>query len=976
MNFRVCFPRVGGVFMGLCISAFASHHVGAAPSARLGVPNIIARIPLPDRTEPVVPNRFTHASKNAPFRLRCDWTRNPLGIQQRHPRLTWMPPQRDTLPDQAQYQIQVATSPDDFRRGGTLIWNSGKVVEKPDFLPQYEGPALQPFTHYYWRVRIWSRSGWKSQWSSMARWMTGPLTAGDWRGHWISYRPDISNPFYQLPHNAYYGLPKPKKIFHKSWIQKQPCPIFRRVFKAPDNLRHAYMYMAGLGYWKVLVNGHKVGPGVLYSTLYDYSKTVPFQTFDITKLLHKGRRNVITIALGNGWYNIMERDVWNWQDAVWKAWPRTRMNVLMRTTSGKDDWIVTNSTWQAAPGPRLADGLYNGEVYDAALEIHGWNNPKRALASAAHADIVKAPAGRLTAQFMPPCEVEQRLAPLSITKVQPHVFVVKFPQNMSGWVTLTAKGQSGVPVVLRYGERLFANGLVNRKPISCFAYTGTFQTDTIIPDNNRPFTYHPNFAYNGFQYVQINGLAARHDILKMQADFIHTAFHRSGVFWSSNPLLNAIVDATGRSYCSNYLGYPTDCPTREKNGWTGDAWLGSVQGMMTYNNQLGYAKWLSDIHDTQYANGALRVVMANPSGWDWDGGKYPDPDWESAYEFLCWNQFLYDGDGRVLREHYHGLKRYFQFVMTYTSHDILPDHASIGDWASSAKHTPPIAFTSTCILYHDAVLLSHIATVLHRPRDATTFTMDAAAIRKALNKRFYKGQGVYSNGGQTAEAMPLYYGIATAAMRPLVLQRLVQDVHAHQDHLDVGILGDKCLFRVLSSYGHTALAYRMATQTTYPSYGQWILHGATTLWEAWGLDPASMNHIMFGDILGWMYNDLAGIRPDWRSPGFRTIFIKPHPVKALHWVRAEHDCPYGLIKSAWRWHGNQLALNITIPPASSAFVTLAGAGREIVQCNGKPLTSGTEGILGIKREATNNGVLIVHVRTGHYQLVYHPDGVH
>ncbi|MDA8377638.1 MAG: family 78 glycoside hydrolase catalytic domain [Planctomycetia bacterium] len=966
MNFRVCFPRVGGVFMGLCISAFASHHVGAAPSARLGVPNIIARIPLPDRTEPVVPNRFTHASKNAPFRLRCDWTRNPLGIQQRYPRLTWMPPQRDTLPDQAQYQIQVATSPDDFRRGGTLIWNSGKVVEKPDFLPQYEGPVFKPFTHYYWRVRIWSRSGWKSQWSSMARWMTGPLTAGDWRGHWISYRPDISNPFYQLPHNAYYGLPHPKKIFHKSWIQKQPCPIFRRVFKAPDNLRHAYMYMAGLGYWKVLVNGHKVGPGVLYSTLYDYSKTVPFQTFDITKLLHKGRRNVITIALGNGWYNVMERDVWGWQNAIWRAWPRTRMNLLMRTTSGKVDWIVTNSTWQAAPGPRLADGVYNGEVYDAALKISGWNDPQKKLTNYPHAVVAKAPAGRLTGQLMSPCEVVQRLAPLSISEPEPHVFVVKFPQNMSGWVTLTAKGKVGVPVVLRYGERLFANGLVDQSSIDVFTYTGTFQTDTVIPANDKPFTYHPNFAYNGFQYVQVNGLPSKKDILGIQADFIHTAFHRAGEFWSANPLLNAIADAAGHSYCSNFMGYPTDCPTREKNGWTGDAWLAAVQGMMSYNNQLGYAKWLNDIENQQQPDGRLYLIFPNSRAW----GKAGAPAWECAYEFVSWDQYVYGGDGEILREHYDGIKKYFLYTFAHQQGWVL------GDWATCSRTPPPIAFTSTCILYHDAVLLSHIAAVLHRPRDAATFTMDAASIRKAFNAKYYKGHGVYSNGGQTAQAMPLYYGLVTVGRRASAVRRLVEDVHAHHDHLDVGILGDKCLFRVLSHYGHTALAYRIATQTTYPSYGQWILHGATTLWEAWGLHPSSMNHIMFGDILGWMYNDLAGIRPDWRSPGFRTIFIKPHPVKALHWVRAEHDCPYGLIQSAWRWHGNQLALNITIPPASSAFVTLAGAGREIVQCNGKPLTSGTEGILGIKREATNNGVLIVHVRSGHYQLVYHPDGVH
>ncbi len=974
MENRLGLPHLWVVLIGVCGLVSTLHHANASVSQPASY-NIADQIPKADQIRPVIPNHFAHSSADAPFRLRCDWSGNPLGIEQRHPRLTWTPPQRDTLRNQSQYQIQVASSPMAFKGDNDLIWDSGKVPENPDFLPQYNGPAFQPYTHYYWRVRVWGNGGWKSQWSRPASWMTGPLKAGDWRGSWISYQHKISNAFYDAPHNAYYGLPLPKKISHKSWIQKEPCPIFRKVFRVPANLRHGYMYIAGLGYWKVLVNGHKVGPGVLYSTLYDYSKTVPYQSFDITPLLRKGRRNVVSIELGNGWYNVMERDVWGWQNASWRAWPRVRMNLLMRTVSGQSTWLVTNSTWQASAGPRLADGIYNGEVYDAALKVKGWNHPDEAMPTLAHANIVTAPTGRLTAQLMPPCEVTQRLAPVSVSEPEPHVFVVKFPQNMSGWVTLTAKGRPGVPVVLRYGERLFANGTVNRKPISVFAYTGPFQTDTVIPANNKPFTYHPNFAYNGFQYVQINGLSSRKDILKIQADFIHTAFHRSGAFWCANPLMNAIVDATSRAYCSNFMGYPTDCPTREKNGWTGDAWLASVQGMMTYNNQLGYAKWLNDIHDTQYANGALRVVMPDPSGWDWDGGKYPDPDWESAYEFICWNQYLYDGDGRVLREHYHGLKRYFEFVMTYTSHDILPDHAGIGDWATSAKHKPPVSFTSTCILYHDAVLLSHIAAILQKPKDAATFTMDAALIRKAFNKQFYKGRGVYNNGGQTAEAMPLYYGIATAPMRPQVLQRLVRDVHAHQDHLDVGILGDKCLFRVLSSYGHTALAYRIATQTTYPSYGQWILRGATTLWEGWGWKPAdaaSLNHIMYGDILGWMYNDLAGIRPDWRSPGFRTILIKPHPLKALPWVRAEHESQFGLIKSAWRWHGKKLALKITIPPASSAFITLPGADAQVVQCNGRPVTVRAGGVLAMARAS---GDLTIHVRPGHYRLLYTPRGL-
>ena len=285
---RVVLPSINpGTLIGslmLCVCQTAWPATTTMPQSALS-----ARIPPMDRVKPVLPIRTGLA--DAPSWLRCQWLRNPLGVQQLHPRLTWMPPQRDTLRHEAAYQIQVAKSPSDLGGGHDLIWDSPEVVENPDFLPQYNGPTFKPYTHYYWRVRVWSRSGWQSQWSRVATWMTGPLKVSDWRGSWISYRHKISNSFYTTPHNAYYGLPLPKKIFHKSWIQKEPCPIFRKVFRVPANLRHAYMYISGLGYWKVLVNGHAVGPGVLYSTMYDYSKTVPYQSFDVTSLLRKGKRH-------------------------------------------------------------------------------------------------------------------------------------------------------------------------------------------------------------------------------------------------------------------------------------------------------------------------------------------------------------------------------------------------------------------------------------------------------------------------------------------------------------------------------------------------------------------------------------------------------------------------------------------------------------------------------------------------------------
>ncbi len=1087
-------------------------------------------IPGPDRIKPKLPNRSAHSSTDAPFRLRCDWSDNPLGVQQLHPRLTWSPPRRDTLRHEAAYQIQVANSPEDFAGRHDRLWDSGKVVENPDFLPQYNGPAFKPYTHYYWRVRVWSRSGWESHWSRIANWMTGPLKTGDWRGHWISYHPDIKNAFYQNPLNAQWGLPRalsampgafwilargaakphsfnapvglyvlsrnftlPKGVafshgelkiaadnrskiavnghvvmphfgapwakpatldvtadlragknkisvllknegtipnpaglvacltiqgshgfakqivtndqwsaiacktgvhwlsgapkqdkaavlapwgsgpwgldgqskIHPKWEQTEPCPIFRKIFHAAPHLKSAYLYIAAPGYWKVRINGHKVGRGELESSQYDYSKTVPYRSFDVTALLRRGRRNVITVALGNGWYNVMEHDVWGWQNAQWRAWPRVRLNLLIQRPGDKARWVDTNNTWQAAPGPRLADGVYNGEVYDPALKIHGWNNPHQPMTHLAHAKVVPAPAGRLTAQLMPPCAVIHRFSPVAIYTPKPHVFVVKFPQNISGWVTLKARGRKGVPVVLRYSERLFPNGLVDRNQISGFTYTGPFQADTYVPTSDKSFTYHPNFSYSGFQYVEINGLRSRKDILNIQADFIHTAFHRAGVFWCANSMLNAIADATNHSYCSNFMGYPTDCPTREKNGWTGDAWLAAVQGMMTYNNQLGYAKWLNDFRDAQQPDGRLYLIIPTPNGW----GNAIAPDWDSAYEFVAWDQFLFAGDGKILREHYDGIKKYFLYIFAHQQGWVL------GDWATSSRTPPSVFFTSTCILYHDAILLGHIAHVLGKPSDATLFSIYAGSIQKAFNVKYYKGHGVYGNGGQTACAMPLYYGLVPAKRRAAVIRRLVDNIHAHHDHLDVGILGDKCLFRVLSRYGHTDLAYRVATRTTYPGYGTWIVHGATTLYEEWNRDLGSRNHIMFGDILGWMYNDLAGIRPDWRSPGFRTILIKPHPVKALAWAGATYDSRFGTIRSGWRWRGRHLVVTATIPAASSGIITLPGAGSATILCNEKLLEPAPTGLTGVTRVTRANGIVVVHIGPGQYHIVYAPHDV-
>lgn len=1088
--------------------------------------------------KPQTTDRKTLAS--APIRLRCESVKNPIGVQSAHPLLTWTPPQRDTLLRQSFYQIQVATSNANLQAADKRLWNSGKKQINPDFPPQYRGPNIQPFTRYYWRVRIWGSNGWKSQWSFPASWLTGPLHKRDWHGHWITYRPAGVNGFYHAPVNAFYGFPTfakanwvlpqmpdplhaspgfyllqrsfslpagitilhadmllaaedqckifinghqlfaafganwrnpvvkfigkylhpghntvtvllqndgqtgntagllaainilgqrgydrrivtntkwqaaalknvagwatktltaspamivkpwgagpwgrlaalgsaPVPALHPHWLQKQPSPIFRHVFVTPLHLRRAYLFMAGLGYWVIRINGKKVGLGEIEDTSYNYSKASPYQGFNVTSLLRKGQPNVITVALGNGWYNVMERDVWNWQKAPWRHWPRFLLNLQLKSAK-KTRWISTGPNWRAAAGPWLADNVYAGEVYDAAMESRGWNNPAVSDSRVPdHAQLVKTtPSGRLTAQLMPSCQVLRRFKPVAITEPLRHIYVVKFPQTMSGWVTLTARGRSGVPVVIRYGEQLYPNGTIDRASINPHvftnphAFTGPFQTDTYIPANDRPFTYHPQFAYNGFQYVQIYGLQSKHDILAIHADFIHTPMHRTGVFTCGNPLLNAIAKATTRSYESNFVGYPTDCPTREKNGWTADAWVASVTGLFSYNNAPGYAKWLDDFTRQQSVNGNLALIVPSP-GWQTTGFH---PDWESAYEMVTWFVYEYTGNGELIRKHYDGIKRYFTYMLRHCPDGIAAGGGwEIGDWVSPGRR-PGIRFVRTCLVYRDAVLLARMARILGKVADQKAFLAKVAIIRRAFNAKYYKGHGVYENGGQSAQAIPLYFGLVPTARQSAAARKLVADIHAKKDHLSVGVLGDRCLFRVLTRFGHTALAYRIATQRTYPSYGLWFAHGATTLWEQWNGD-GSHNHIMFGDILGWMYNDLAGIKPDPTAPGFRTILIAPHPVHALPWAGAVYQSHFGKIACKWQWHGCDLWVTISIPPATSGVITLPGTGNGHIFCNGHRLTSKTPGVQRLKASNQTNAATTVLVAPGQYRFSYAPQG--
>ncbi len=790
---------------------------------------------------------------------------------------------------------------------GVLLRNWGGAPNPSGFIATLQvhlagGAVLKVVTDHSWRAVA----------GQQANWRTGVARPGTPPAHVVAV-------YGQGP----WGRPRPSGA-PVVWLQKVPSPIFRKVFTISGGIKHAYCFISGLGFFQLKLNSRQVSHDVLTPTFFDYEKEVPFISYNVAKYLHSGA-NVVTLALGNGWFNECEADAWHFNQAPWRARPEVLMNLLVEKADGTRQWVATNASWSAADGPRLVDGVRTGEVYDAALRIKGWNQASFRGQSLARAQVVPGPRGRLTSQMVEPSRVMRVFKPVWIRPAPGGAWVAKFPDNIAGWVTLTARGSAGKPIVLRYAERRHADGWVDQGPIKGLVFTGAFQTDTYIPDQARPFTWHPEFTYHGFQYVQINGLSHRRDLLDLRADMIHTPSKKIGRFSCANHLLNKIARITSRTYENNFAdGFPTDCPTREKCGWMGDGWLAAAQGMAIYRNAPAYEQWVQDMANWQQANGNLYCVIPNSNGWG--GGNLPD--WDSACIIVPWYVYLYDGDGSILAAHYAGMKRFFQFIASTAPSGIM--HAGQGDWCSPAVHPAPRAVTSTALFYYDACLLRRMAARLGHRRSEDYFSRMAARIKAAFQRKFYRGRGVYANGGQTAQAVALYYHLVPRSRQGLVVRQLVNDIRADQNHLDVGVLGCKALFRALSRAGRQGVVYDMLTQTTYPGYGFWIAHGASTLWENWSTSAGSLDHIMFGDVAGWFYNYLAGIAPVASQPGFRSILFYPRPVRRLAWAQASIASHWGGICSAWRWAGGRLVWTIRIPPGASGHLIFPGsAGRPI-----------------------------------------------
>lgn len=863
---------------------------------------------------------------------------SPWGIDTDHPRFAWQTgsTQKDVV--QTAYQIRVGTSREQLAKQQADLWDTGKTMSDEQLWIKYQGQPLQSNQRAYWQVRVWTNKG-VSEWSPVDSFSVGLLNESKWSGRWIGLE--------QLANDEQTGR-----------YSRLAARYLRREFTLRDvPVRRATAYVAGLGYYEFYVNGRRVGvpetwKGAQGPMPSDYRKTIYYNTFDVTQLLQP--QTALGVVLGNGYYFPMRQDK-PYKNTTFGL-PKCRVNVVIEYADGKKETWKSDETWRVtANGPIRANNLYDGEEYDARMEMAGWNSVGFDDSRWLQADRTAIPTGILRAQMANNVAVKALQLPAISERTTNGHYIIDLGQNLSGLVALHPRGQEGDTIRLRFAERLNADGTL---------YTDNLRSarcEDIYVCNGRETEsteWMPSFVWHGFRYVEVTGMQRPrlHDFsFYSVGDDMRADSHIA----TSDTTLNKVLRNAQQGIADNYHGMPLDCPQRdERMPWLGDRTVGSLGESFLFDNERLYAKWMGDICDAQRSDGCIPDVA--PAFWNYYSD---DVTWPAALPFTCemlWRQF---GNVEPITQSYPFIKKWAAHILDeFTDKRGIVNRDKYGDWCVPPESLELVhsedptrktdgALISTAYMVRVMQLLQQFARLLDLPDDAQTWKEKEAQLATAFNNTFlhvnrgtspvpghplYPDSIYYGNNTATANLLPLAFGIVPDDCRDEVVRNIVANIMTlNSGHVSCGVIGISWLLRGLSEHGFSDVAWHLATQRTYPSWGYMAENGATTTWELWNGDTAnpsmnSGNHVMLlGDLLTWAYQHLAGIRQ--KDTAYKHIVLKPDfQIPNCFGIDASFMSPYGLIESRWEKHSGHVSWHVNVPPNTTAEVHLPdGSMQEI-----------------------------------------------
>lgn len=872
--------------------------------------------------------------------LTCEYIESPVGIETLSPRLGWTMISKFNGEKQTAYHILVSDSEEELNRGNGNLWDSGKVLSGKSNNINYAGLELHSATRYFWKVKVWNADKKEQAWSEIQYFETGLFSENDWQGaNWIGLTNDSRTTPLKSRANQTRGMSEPRQE------TSHAAPLFRKEISIEKNIHAAHIYIAGLGYNELYLNGKRIGSAVLNPGQTSYDKRAFYAIYDVTSALKKGK-NAVGVMLGNGFYGQNMAFGVKFLD-----YGKPVLKCLLRIDykDGSTEFITTNDTWQSTCGPIVFDNVYAGETYDAQKEISNWNHPDCDFEGWENSKIrtsIEIP--KLTAQLIPPIKKINYLPAVDFYKNKAGKAIYDVGQNISGWAKIMVNEPAGTKITLRYSEILTPDKQ-NLEPITTgVPATGFVQTDVYICKGGGEEIWEPRFTYHGFRYIEVEGISNPSGN-SVEACFVRTDVERTGTFSCSNELLNQIYSTSLWTIEGNLHSVPEDCPHREKCAWLGDAHT-SVE-VMNYNFDMRrfWIKFMDDV-ESNLGQGieTYQGVPASPGiPTNIAVGKRvcqeARPDWGAAIIIIPWENYLFYNNKQILEDNYPHMVRWMGYLKKHLKDNIL--YQGYGDWChpdwgGRTEVKTNVALTSTAYYYYSLKLMTQISRFLNKPLEAKKYLDEMQPVKTAFNKKFYN-RALKTYGTQTANSIALDAGIVPDGLEAGVAKSLAQlELSQKKDgHFYAGIHGAKRMFAQLSKHAYEDELFDMLEKNDFPSFNYLFDNGFTTWPEAFknyelseeAITEGSHNHPMQSGFAMWFHHNVGGIQVNELYPGFKHFTIKPFGYGHLGFAKATYQSVYGRITSEWKTEQGIFQHEVEIPVNSSATIYVPSKDFEQVE---------------------------------------------
>jgi hypothetical protein len=883
--------------------------------------------------------------------LRCESTKDPLGVDLANPRLSWelKSSQRSIL--QTAYRILVSDDLSLLSKGIGNLWDSKKVNSGVSIQVQYNGKGLQSVKKYFWKLMVWDNKANISSWSDPAMWQMGLLNKVDWNNaQWIGYDEPVDS-LRIAPHVHQNGK--------RSWgPRRNVLPLMRKEFSVDKEIRTATTYICGLGHFEFQLNGKKIGDHFLDPGWTNYSKHAQYVTFDITNGLKNGG-NAFGVMLGNGFYYIPGQRYRKMTGAY--GHPKMIMRTVIEYTDGSIENIVSDKSWQTFSSPIIFSSIFGGEDYDANLEQEDWDQPGFLRDGTNWLNvIVTTGPEKLQSQLQQPLKIMERFTVKGQKQVSQNKWMYDLGQNFSGIPAIIVNGKNGDTVKIFCAELVNADGTANQKA------TGSPSYFTYILKGGKDESWQPRFSYTGFRYMEVHcipkdGLNPAPVVKNIEGLHIRNATNDVGSFTSSNELFNKTNTLIAWAIKSNTVSVFTDCPHREKLGWLEQTHLMGSSVQYNYDVASLNRKVIIDMMNAQYADGKIPEIA--PEFTLFTVPFDESPEWGSAAIILPWYNYKWYGDKQTLSDAYNMMRGYLMYLKSKTKDNILSH--GLGDWfdigpkRSGFAQMTKMGITASATFYYDITIMIEAAKLLNKVADMEAYRQLGAAVKRSFNDKFFDKQKLqYDSASQTANAMALYMGLVEPQYKQAVIDALVKDIKGRNNALTAGDIGYRYVLRALEGAGRSDVIFNMNSREDVPGYGFQLKHGATALTESWqAYESVSNNHFMLGHLMEWFYAGLAGIKQADNSVAYDKIDIKPQPVGDVTAAKAIYHCPYGEIVSDWKKNGDTFELDVEIPANTTATIYIPAKSNQ-------PVTTG-DGSIPAKYI---DGKAVIKIGSGKYHF--------